>query len=155
MSISRKNSEQYSDPTAYAALTAVEKSEKRQVRSSRKFMPLVYICSRYAADECRTIEQNEEAAVRYSRFAIEQGCIPLASHLLYPRILDDRDPEQRKLGLFFGQVWLDIAREIWIFSDGSLSKGMQAEYDRAKKRGYRIRYFNENMEEVGYGEQRT
>ena len=155
MSISRKNSEQYSDPTAYEALTAVERSERIGIRKRRKFMPLVYICSRYAADEKRTVSENEEAAIKYSRFAIEQGCIPLASHLLYPRILDDSNPEQRKLGLFFGQVWLDIAREIWIFSDGSLSKGMQAEYDRAKKRGYRIRYFNESMEEVGYGEQRT
>ena len=85
MSISRKNSEQYPDPTAYAALTAVARSERR---SKRKFMPLVYICSRYAADDKRTVTENEEAAVRYSQFAIEQGCIPLASHLLYPRILE-------------------------------------------------------------------
>lgn len=40
MSISRKNSEQYPDPTAYAALTAVERLEKRKSRSRRKFMPL-------------------------------------------------------------------------------------------------------------------
>ena len=152
MSISRKNSEQYPDPTAYAALTAVTRMERKR---KRKFMPLVYICSRYAADEKRTVEQNEAAAVRYSQFAIEQGCIPLASHLLYPRILDDDDPKQRRMGLFFGQVWLDIAREIWIFSDGSLSKGMKAEYERAKQRGYKIRYFNENMEEVIYEHQST
>ena len=148
MAISTKNAEQYPDPTAYQALTNVARSEKP---GRRKFMPLVYICSRYAADEKRTVSDNEEAAVRYSRFAIEQGCIPLASHLLYPRILDDEDPEQRRLGLFFGMVWLDIAQEIWIFSDGTLSKGMRAEYDRAKKRGYKIRFFNEAMEEVGYG----
>ena len=147
MSISRKNSEQYPDPTAYAALTAVARTERKR---KRKFMPLVYICSRYAADEKRTVEQNEAAAVRYSQFAIEQGCIPLACHLFYPRILDDNNPEQRKLGLFFGQVWLDIAREIWIFSDGSFSKGMKSEYDRARQRGYKMRFFNENMEEVSY-----
>ena len=148
MSISRKNSEQYPDPTAYAALTAVARSERR---SRRKFMPLVYICSRYAADEKRTVPENEAAAIRYSQFAIEQGCIPLASHLLYPRILDDDDPKQRRMGLFFGKVWLDIAREIWIFSDGTLSAGMRAEYDHAKQRGYKMRFFNEDMEEVSYG----
>ena len=148
MSISRKNSEQYPDPTAYAALTAVARSERR---SKRKFMPLVYICSRYAADKKRTIPENEAAAIRYSQFAIEQGCIPLASHLLYPRILDDDDPKQRRMGLFFGKVWLDIAREIWIFSDGTLSAGMRAEYDHAKQRGYKMRFFNEDMEEVSYG----
>lgn len=150
MSISRKNSEQYPDPTAYAALTAVARSERR---SKKKFMPLVYICSRYAADDKHTVSENEEAAVRYSQFAIEQGCIPLASHLLYPRILDDDDPKQRRMGLFFGRVWLDIAREIWIFSDGTLSAGMRDEYDHAKQRGYKMRFFNEDMEEVSYGKQ--
>ncbi len=150
MLISRVNSEYYPDPTAYEALKAVARSEKRR---KREFMPLVYICSRYAADEIRTVEQNEAAAVRYSQFAIEQGCIPLASHLLYPRILDDTDPKQRKMGLFFGKVWLDIAREIWIFSDGTLSKGMRSEYDYAKRKGYRMRFFNERMEEIMYERQ--
>lgn len=56
MSISRKNSEQYPDPTAYAALSTVEKTGRRSCRRHKDFMPLVYICSRYAADEKRTVE---------------------------------------------------------------------------------------------------
>lgn len=39
MSISRKNNEQYLDPIAYAALTAVV---RLKMRSKGKFMPLVY-----------------------------------------------------------------------------------------------------------------
>ena len=32
--------------------------------------------------------------------------IPFAPHLLYPQVLDDGDPDERALGLFFGLVWL-------------------------------------------------
>ena len=78
MDISRRNGEQYPDPIAFEALVAVARSDRRRIH---KFIPLVYICSRYAADEKRTIEQNEAAAVRYSQFTIEQRYIPLASHL--------------------------------------------------------------------------
>jgi len=35
MSISWKNSEQYPDPTAYMALTAVERSERKKYRRKR------------------------------------------------------------------------------------------------------------------------
>lgn len=142
------NAEGYPDPTAHGAIAKVTKEEQR---TKRPFMPLVYICSRYAADEEHSVEENIAEAVRFSQFAIEQGCIPLASHLLYPQILPDSDPEGRKLGLFFGSVWLDIAKEIWIFSDGgygTYSEGMKAEYKRAVQKGYKIRFFTEEPKEV-------
>ena len=44
MSINKFNSEGYYDPTAYEAMTAVEKEE----RALRAFRPIVYICSPYA-----------------------------------------------------------------------------------------------------------
>lgn len=43
MSINKFNSEGYYDPTAYEAMTAVEKEE----RALRAFRPIVYICSPY------------------------------------------------------------------------------------------------------------
>ena len=140
------NAEGYPDPTAHRAVSKVTRNE-----NIRKFMPLVYICSRYAADEKHSVEENVADAVRYSRFAVDQGCIPVTSHLLYPQILPDDDEECRKLGLFFGSVWLDIAKEIWIFSDGgydAYSEGMKAEYKRAVKKGYKIRRFTEDLMEV-------
>ncbi len=138
------NTEGYPDPTATEAVEEVAALERKE----GKFMPFVYICSRYAPDGRHTVEENEQAAIRYSRFAISKGYIPLVSHLLYPRILDDTCPKERTLGLFFGTVFLDLARQIWIFSDGSYSKGMQAEYRRAVKKGYKIRYFTEDLKEV-------
>ena len=63
MSINKFNSEGYYDPTAYEALTNIEKEE----RALRAFRPIVYICSPYAGD----VEVNVENARKYSRFAVD------------------------------------------------------------------------------------
>lgn len=67
MSINKRNSEGYQDPTAYEALTSVRKEEI----AVKAFRPIVFICSPYAGD----IEANKRAAQRYSRYAVERGCI--------------------------------------------------------------------------------
>ena len=96
MSIDMKNAEGYQDPTAYEALTLVENEH----RALRAFRPIVYICSPFAGDT----EKNVEAAKRYSRYAVDAGYIPIAPHLLFPQFLNDDDPEECRLGLFFGNA---------------------------------------------------
>ena len=139
MSISKLNAERYYDPTAYEALSAIEKEEK----SLRAFRPIVYICSPYAGD----IEKNVEAAQRYSRFAVDEGYIPIAPHLLFPQFLNDRNPKERQLGLFFGNALMSKCSEVWVFGS-RISAGMEAEIKRARWKNYRLRYFTENCEEV-------
>lgn len=75
MSISKFNSEGYHDSTAYDALSSIG----NEARALRAFRPIVYICSPFVGD----IEKNVAAARAYSRFAVEQGYIPLAPHLLF------------------------------------------------------------------------
>ena len=87
MSISYLNAERYADPTAYQALTNIERAEKRQ------FRPLVYVCSPYSGD----VEANTEAARRYCRFAVDKGYIPVAPHLLYPRAYQTSRSRGRRL----------------------------------------------------------
>ena len=96
MTISKYNSEGYPDPTAHDALTAIEQEH----RALRAFRSIVYICSPYAGD----VAANTKAARRYSRFAVETGYIPIAPHLLFPQFLNDADPAERELGLFFGNA---------------------------------------------------
>ena len=96
MSVDMRNSEGYLDLTAYEAIKKVEQEQ----RSGRAFRPIVYICSPYAGD----IAGNVDAARRYSRFAVDKGYIPIAPHLLYPQFLDDADPDERELGIFFGNA---------------------------------------------------
>ena len=139
LSISKFNSEGYFHPTAHGALSAIEKEE----RSLRAFRPIVYICSPYAGD----IDANVDAARRYSRFAVEQGYIPIAPHLLFPQFLNDADPKERQLGLFFGNALMSKCSEVWVFGS-RISAGMEAEIERAKWKNYRLRYFTENLKEA-------
>jgi hypothetical protein len=139
MSIRKFNSEGYYDPTAYEALTNIEKEE----RALRAFRPIVYICSPYSGK----VEENVKAAQYYSRFAVEMGYIPIAPHLLFPQFLNDNILAERQLGLFFGNVLMSKCTEVWVFGS-TISSGMEAEIKRAKWKKYRLRYFSENCEEV-------
>ena len=139
MSIDRFNAEGYYDPTAYEALSVIEKEEQ----ALRAFRPIVYICSPYAGDT----DSNITAAQKYSRHAVENGYIPIAPHLLFPQFLNDADPTERKLGLFFGNALMSKCSEVWVFGD-TISAGMAAEIKRARWKNYRLRYFSENCEEV-------
>ena len=139
MSIDRLNAEKYNDPTAYAALSAIEAEEK----ALRAFRPIVYICSPYAGD----VDGNVAAAQRYSRYAVDNGYIPIAPHLLFPQFLHDSDPKERQLGLFFGNALMSKCAEVWAFGD-TISPGMAAEIKRAKWKDYRLCYFTENCEEI-------
>ena len=139
MSIDKYNSEHYYDPTAYEALSIIEKEE----RSLRAFRPIVYICSPFSGD----VEENVKAAQRYCRFAVDKGFIPIAPHLLFPQFLNDNIPAERRLGLFFGNVLMSKCAEVWVFGS-TISAGMEDEIMRAKWKNYRLRYFNEVCEEV-------
>lgn len=139
MSVDKFNSEGYYDPTAYEAMSTVEKEE----RALRAFRPIVYICSPYAGE----IEKNVKAAQEYSHFAVEKGYIPIAPHLLFPQFLNDANPKERQLGLFFGNALMSKCSEVWVFGS-RISAGMEAEITRAKWKNYHLRYFTETCEEV-------
>ncbi len=139
MSIDLRNSEGYPDPTAYNAISALEREEYQALCA---FRPIVYICSPYAGD----IAGNTEAARRYSRFAVEAGYIPITPHLLFPQFMADDDPAERELGLFFGNALMSKCSEVWVFGE-RISNGMAAEIKRARWKNYRLRYFTEELEE--------
>lgn len=139
MSVDLRNCEGYKDPTAYEALSALEREERRALRA---FRPIVYICSPYAGDTSRNIA----AARKYSRFAVETGYIPIAPHLLFPQFMNDGDPTERELALFFGNALMSKCSEVWVFGD-TISNGMAAEIRRARWKNYRLRYFTEELEE--------
>ncbi len=94
------NSEHYADPTAYAALSQIERAER--------FRPLVYICSPFS---CGNVEQNIENVRKYCRFAVDKHCIPIAPHLLFPQFMNE--DTERETALFMGIVLLTKCAEIW------------------------------------------
>lgn len=100
-----RNSKGYADPTAYKALRAVEISEFGH-------RPLTYICSLYSED----VEVNVELARDLSAYAVDCRRIPLAPHLLFPQFMDDTDPWDRELAMFFNRVLLSKCEAMWVYT---------------------------------------
>lgn len=138
MSVSRVNAEGYHDPVAYEALSRVRKEERAAARAEA-CRPLVYVCSPYAGDT----ERNAEAARRYCRFAVGQGVVPLAPHLLFPQFVDEGT--ERELALRMGMALLGRCGQVWVFG-GIVSKGMAAEIRKAERMRKKVRYFMEDKE---------
>ena len=120
-----------------------ERTQVLTKKTKQPFLPLVYICSPYSGN----IEKNTIAARAYSRFAIDNSAIPLTPHLLYPQFMNDGDPNERELALFFNKVLQGKCQEVWIFGS-HLSEGMAAEIALAELRHQRIRYFDAGCKEV-------
>lgn len=112
-------------------------------QKDRTYRPLVYIASPLSGD----VEANTERARAFCRFALEQGQIPLAPHLLFPQFMDDGNPAERELTIFMDVVLLGKCSELWVLGD-TVSAGMQTEIDVAKNRRQPIRYFNSKFQEV-------
>lgn len=93
-------------------------------------MRLVIIESPFAGDVVRNL--------RYLR-ACMRDCLlrheaPYASHALYtqPGVLDDGDPEARKLGMLAGFNWRSVAAATVVYTDLGITVGMQAGLDNAR-----------------------
>lgn len=139
MGVNMRNSEGYYDPTAFVALSNIE----REAKAARAYRPLVYICSPLSG----AVELNQEKARRYCRFAVDNGYIPLAPHIYFTQFMDDRIAKERELALFMDIVLLSKCSELWVFGD-TISKGMAIEIEKAKRKGQPIRYFTNELKEV-------
>lgn len=129
-----KNSEGYLDLTAGVAMSRVMKEYKQRQRRyfAAKNRKKVYVVSKYAGD----VATNTENAIRYCRYVIGQGNMPVASHLLYPQILNDKSPHEREMGLMFGLALLALCDEVWVFTaNGEISSGMKREIEEATSLG--------------------
>ena len=139
-----KNSLGYADPTAGMAISNAMREYKQHQKKefARKYeiraRPKVYVVSPYAGD----INLHIKEAVALCKRVISERKIPIASHLLYPQMLDDSDPEQRELGLLYGLTLLEICDEVIVLSDSpdDISPGMAGEIHEAKRLGKPIRY---------------
>lgn len=104
---------------------------------------LVYIASPYAGD----VEANVRFAKAACRYAMGQGCTPVASHLIYPGLLDDTVPAERKAGIRMGLRVLEACDELWLCGE-RLSAGMRAELAAAERLGIPVRQVS--GQEIGY-----
>jgi hypothetical protein len=70
----------------------------------------------------------ERLNMRYLRAALldcfRRNEAPFASHALYPQVLSDADPEERKLGIRAGLLWGTAAEKTVVYYDLGVSGGM-------------------------------
>jgi hypothetical protein len=85
-------------------------------------------------------ELNLAYARRALADSLTRGEAPFASHLLYPQVLDDGDPEQRALGIEAGLEWQGIADRVVVYGDHGLSKGMRHGIGNARRLGIPVEF---------------
>ena len=98
--------------------------------------PVVYICSRYSGD----VKRNTEMARRCCRCAVDQGCIPLAPHLLLPQFLSEET--ERDLAISIDLRFLSLCQELWVCGNEP-SEGMRRELEQATLAGMPVRFVKE------------
>jgi hypothetical protein len=98
----------------------------------------VVIESPYAGD----VEENTTYARKAMRDSLLKGELPIASHLLYtqPGILDDKDPNERQLGIYAGLCWGEAADATVVYIDRGISPGMLHGIETAQKAKRPIEY---------------
>ena len=97
-------------------------------------MKLVVIESPYAGNRRR----NDAYLVAAMRDSLNRGEAPFASHRMYPGVLDDDKPEERKLGIAAGLAWGEEAHLTAVYCDIGISDGMRHGIAAAMEEGREI-----------------
>jgi len=97
---------------------------------------LVVIESPYSGDIKRNMTYLKLAMLD----SIMRGEAPTASHKLYTDVLNDNDPDERKLGIELGFAWLQAASLVAFYSDFGFSNGMSACLKEIKSARFRVPY---------------
>lgn len=98
--------------------------------------PLVIIESPYSGD----VERNEEYGRACLEDSLRRGEAPIASHLLYTQVLDDRWPPDREMGIEAGLAWYRVAEKCVVYTDLGMSRGMTEGVARAQGHGVPVEY---------------
>lgn len=85
-------------------------------------MRRVIIESPFAGDVARNILYARCALLH----SLDLGEAPIASHLLYPFVLDDRLADARQHGIDAGLAWRSVAEYAVFYTNLGMSRGMEA-----------------------------
>jgi hypothetical protein len=100
----------------------------------------VILESPYAAETPEGVERNLEYLRAAMHDCLLRGEAPFASHGLYTQkgVLDDKRPEERRLGIEAGFAWRALAKKTVVYTDLGVTVGMQKGIDHAVKSGHTI-----------------
>lgn len=100
----------------------------------------VILESPYGSIDDAVVALNTEYARACMRDCLTRGEAPYASHLLYtqPGVLDDRDRDDRDMGISAGFAWRSLARKTVVYVDRGVSRGMELGIDHARQAGHEV-----------------
>ncbi len=75
------------------------------------------------------VTRNEAYAEACMLDSLRRGEAPHLGHLLYTRVLDDRVPEERAIGIAAHLAWLQVVELVVLYVDFGVSAGMRAAID--------------------------
>lgn len=112
-------------------------------------MRLVIIESPYAGD----VERNLRYLRACMKDSLGRGEAPFAPHSMYTQVgvLDDNDPDERRLGIAAGFEWRFVAEATIVYMDLGISSGMREGIEHAEKLGYPVDYRKLGGEWTGHG----
>lgn len=102
----------------------------------------VQLESPYAAKDADTRALYDRYLSAALRDSLLRGEAPFASHAIYTRIgvLDDRIPEDRRLGISAGFAYLRRASLVVVYKNFGITKGMQRAIEVAKAEHIPVEY---------------
>ena len=103
-------------------------------------MKRVIIISPYSGKTKEKIKENIAYAERCMLDSLNRGEAPFLSHLLYPRVLNDKNPDERKLGIKAGHEWFKTVNYCIVYNDLGISEGMEEDIKKADKNDIIIFY---------------
>jgi len=96
------------------------------------------------------VKKNIKYAKLCMKDCFKRGEYPFASHLLYTQdeILDDTNPEERKLGIECGLAVSSANLPQAVYTDLGISEGMKLGIETAKKEGRLVEMRNLKQEQL-------
>ena len=64
--------------------------------------------------------------------SLKRGESAIASHKIWPGILNDNNPEERQLGIDAGRAWIPVATLMTVYVDWGISNEMENAMSRAR-----------------------
>ena len=100
--------------------------------------PRVVLESPFTGLTPKVRRENLTYALACLHDSLRRGEAPFASHLLYARVLDDNDAEERRQGINAGLAWIGAADYVVLYEDRGVSNGMKQAIVEAERLGKRI-----------------
>jgi hypothetical protein len=110
---------------------------------------LVIIESPFGAKDPAVLEENKRYLDECLADSLKRGEAPYASHKLYPGVLDDNVPDQRRQGMEAGFAWGERGDLVAVYVDRGLSAGMVEGVKKAQARGQKVVFRSVKLGNMG------